>query len=451
MKWKPELIAGCIIGVSIAGFLVISWFLGHRTFDPTFEQVLIIIRHGFEGALVGGICDFIAVKSVYTAARDHFPSLRDNTTRIVIQDMVQVKEQIEQRSDLQQLLRNPEYQAQFVSAVQKFAPSTEGIETIVHDIWNTQIRPHLAQWMVDYKFEGTAKQFTTRHEINTDLFRQGAVELLKDVANQEEDNVQLVLRVRKLASDITLHDIGVPSEPAAVRHLLEKLYQQWSSLDPDADLENKPFWAKAGHTLLTQSIVAFSPAIAQKVQTTTLEDAFKPLLTEETLKDTLISLADKIEHPTQIEAFESNDDLLADIVSYWLVFVRAWEDLDSELRADIVDELIRIVETPALAMIVNQIWTLRMQLLEPERILEQEGTQAMLTTLSETIKSQASNIEQQSIKALQEQFDEMGQDNFVEMIRRNTQTRLDWIKVNGSGWGFVLGSVVGGLGMLLGH
>ena len=115
--------------------------------------------------------------------------------------------------------------------------------------------------MIDYKFEGTAKQFTTRHEINTELFRQGAVGLLKDVANQEEDNVQLVLKVRKLASDITLHDVGVPSEPAAVRHLLEKLYQQWTSLDPDADLDNKPFWAKAGHTLLTQSIVAFSPSL----------------------------------------------------------------------------------------------------------------------------------------------------------------------------------------------
>ncbi len=451
MKWKPELIAGCIIGISIAGFLVISWFLGHRTFDPTFEQFLVIIRHGFEGALVGGICDFIAVKSVYTAARDHFPSLRDNTTRIVIQDMVQVKEQIEQRSDLRELLTKPEYQEQFVAAVQQFAPSKEGIETVVHNIWNTQIRPHLSQWMIDYKFEGTAKQFTTRHEINTELLRRGAVELLKDVANQEEDNVQLVLRVRKLASDITLHDIGVPSEPTAVRHLLEKLYQQWSSLDPDANLEDKPFWAKAGHTLLTQSIVAFSPAIAQKVQTTTLDDAFKPLLTEETLKDTLLSLAEKIENPSQLEALDRKDDLLADIVSYWLVFVRSWEDLDTTLRTDIVDELIRIVETPALAMVVNQVWTLRMQLLEPTQILEQDGTKAVLTTLSETLKSQASNIEQQSIKALQEQFDEMGQDNFVEMIRRNTQTRLDWIKVNGSGWGFVLGAVVGSVGLLLGH
>ena len=451
MKWKPELIAGCIITISIIGFFIISWFLGHHTFDPTIEQGLIVLRHGFEGALVGGICDFIAVKSVYTAAREHFPSLRDNTTRIVIQDMVQVKEQIEHLSDLELLLSNPTYQGQFVTAVQQFAPSKDSITIVVHDIWTTQVRPHIAQWMIDYRFEGTAKQFTTRHEINTALLRKGAVELLRDVANQEKDNTQLVERLRKLASDITLHDIGVPSEPAAVRHLLEKLYQQWSSLDPDADLDNKPFWAKAGHTLLTQSIVAFSPAIAQKVQTTTLEDTFKPLLTEETLKDTLLSLAEKIEHPSQIEALESNDDLLADIVSYGMVFVRAWEDLDPTLRANVIDELIRIVETPVLSMIVDQVWTLRMNLLEPQIILEQEGTQAILTTLSDTLKSQAGNIEQQSIKALQTQFDEMGEDNFVEMIRRNTKTRLDWIKVNGSGWGFVLGALVGTVGLILGH
>ena len=52
MKWKPDLIAGFIIGISTAGFLVISWLLGHRTFDPAVEQGLIILRHGFEGAMV---------------------------------------------------------------------------------------------------------------------------------------------------------------------------------------------------------------------------------------------------------------------------------------------------------------------------------------------------------------------------------------------------------------
>ena len=221
--------------------------------------------------------------------------------------------------------------------------------------------------MIDYKFEGTAKQFTTRHEINTPLIREGCCRTIERCRKSRKGQYPTGPQLRKLASDVTLHDVGVPSEPAAVRHLLEKLYQQWTSLDPDANLESKPFWAKAGHTLLTQSIVAFSPAIAQKVQTTTLEDTFKPLLTEETLKDTLLSLAEKIEHPSQIEALESNDDLLADIVSYWLVFVRAWEDLEPALRADIVDELIRIVETPALEMIVDQVWTLRMHLLRTKR------------------------------------------------------------------------------------
>ena len=451
MTRKPEVIASCIIGISILGFLALSWVLGHQTLEPTTKQLLIVLRHGFEGAMVGGICDFIAVKSVYTAAKEHFPSLRDNTTRIVIQDMVQVKEQVEKRSDLTILLSRSEYQTQFVEAVQQLAPAKSEVETVVHNIWNTQVRPHLAQWMIEYQFEGTAKQFTTRHEINTPLFRTGAVELLRDVANQQEDNAQLVDKLRKLASDVTLHDVGVPSESAAVRHLLEKLYQQWSSLDPDANLEGKPFWAKAGHTLLTQSIVAFSPAIAQKVKTTTLEDTFKPLLTEETLRDTLLSLAEKIEHPSTLEAIEDNDDLLADIVSYWLVFVRAWEDLDPQLRADIVDELIRIVETPLLTMVVDQSWNFRMRLLNPDEILKQQGTQAILQTLSETIKAQATSIEQQSIAALQNQFDEMGEDNFVEMIKRNTKTRLDWIKVNGSGWGFVLGAIVGAIGLLLGH
>ena len=125
MKWKPELIAGCIIVCQYCRFFGHQLVSRTSTFDPTIKQGLIILRHGFEGAMVGGICDFIAVKSVYTAAREHFPSLRDNTTRIVIQDMVQVKEQIEHFADLRQQLSKPEHQEQFVTAVQQFAPSKE--------------------------------------------------------------------------------------------------------------------------------------------------------------------------------------------------------------------------------------------------------------------------------------------------------------------------------------
>jgi hypothetical protein len=451
MKLNPVYIASTIIGISIAGFLLISWMLGHTEFTPETEKLLIVLRHGCEGALVGGICDFIAVKSVYTAAREHFPSLRDNTTRIVVQDMIQVRKQVEDISNLEELLHNAQHQARFISAVEQFAPSKENLDQLLRGLWNEQLRPHIASWMINYKFEGTAQQFTTRHEINTDLFRQGAVELLRDVANQEKDNTQLVEKLRRLASDVTLHDVGVPSEPTAVRHLLEKLYSHWTSLEPDADVTEKPFFARMGHTLITQCIVGFSPAIAEKVKTINLEDTFSPLLTEETLKDTLLALAEKIEHPNTVESLADNHDLLADIVSYWLVFVRAWEDLAPALRTDIVEEIIRIVETPALELLTNQIWDLRMQLLTPEKLLEQEGTKALLTTLGDTLKEQAESIEQTSVQLLQQQFDDMGQDGFVDMLQRNTKARLDWIKVNGSAWGFALGSVVGIVGLFLAH
>ena len=37
----------------------------------------------------------------------------------------------------------------------------------------------------------------------------------------------------------------------------------------------------------------------------------------------------------------------------------------------------------------------------------------------------------------------MGADGFVDMLRSRTQRQLDWIKVNGSALGFVIGTVVG--------
>ena len=41
------------------------------------------------------------------------------------------------------------------------------------------------------------------------------------------------------------------------------------------------------------------PAIARKVQTTTLRDAIEPILSEEGLKSTLLSLADKLNENIQ--------------------------------------------------------------------------------------------------------------------------------------------------------
>ncbi len=100
---------------------------------------------------------------------------------------------------------------------------------------------------------------------------------------------------------------------------------------------------------------------------------------------------------------------------------------------------------------MQKVWSLRMQLINPTTILEQQSTRNILNTLGTALKEQAESIEQTSITLLQTQFDNMGQDGFVDMLQRNTKARLDWIKVNGSAWGFTIGAMVGVVGLLLMH
>ena len=92
-----------------------------------------------------------------------------------------------------------------------------------------------------------------------------------------------------------------------------------------------------------------------------------------------------------------------------------------------------------------------MQLLDPQAFLEKEVTRQLLDVIGGYLKEQSLAIEERSISLLQAEFDAMGADGFVDMLQRNTKRQLDWIKVNGSAWGFGLGSLVGLIGWLLEH
>ena len=66
-------------------------------------------------------------------------------------------------------------------------------------------------------------------------------------------------------------------------------------------------------------------------------------------------------------------------------------------------------------------------------------------TMTEKIEKKAESVENKAVEKLNEQFTAMGADGFVDMIQSRTQRQLDWIKVNGSGWGFLVGMIAGGL------
>jgi hypothetical protein len=69
----------------------------------------------------------------------------------------------------------------------------------------------------------------------------------------------------------------------------------------------------------------------------------------------------------------------------------------------------------------------------------------LIRILSTQIEAKADWVEAEAIKALQDQFDAMGAEGFVGMLQSRTQRQLDWIKVNGSGWGFLVGMIAGGI------
>ena len=442
-KMNPVYLASMIIVSGALGFIVLSWVLGNIDLEDSVRTTLIILRHGCEGAFVGGICDFIAVRNVYSTARRYFPGLRDNTTRIVVKDMIKVRQQLEDVSQIQEVLSSPEYQVQFVELLEEAFPSKDDVNHKIRDVWMQTLRPPLEDWLLNYTFKGTPRQFTERHQINTDIFRQTGGALLREVANQEDENALFVSHVRQLANDVNLHELGIPSEVEGVKHLLNKVWEQWKTLSEE---ENPNFWSRMEKTLAERVINSLSPAIAHKVQTTSLEDALSPFLSEEALQGSLIAFAEKIEEPSATELFTNNSDLLEDIVSYWFVFLHAWETLDEEYKREFIQEVMNIIEPSMMNWLTVQLWEMRTQLLSPQELLEREVTQQLLGVITQYLKEQSGQVEETSIALLQAEFDRMGADGFVTMLQKNTKRQLDWIKVNGSAWGFFLGLVVGIIG-----
>ena len=101
-------------------------------------KLMSVIRHGFEGAMVGCICDIIAVRNVYTKARDHFDPLVENESKAVVIDMIRLRTLIERFSRMDDL-QNEANQEWFRQQLQALIPSREGIEAELERFWQQSL------------------------------------------------------------------------------------------------------------------------------------------------------------------------------------------------------------------------------------------------------------------------------------------------------------------------
>jgi hypothetical protein len=445
MKIHPVYLASTIICVAVVGFFCISIALSLSSLSEFWVSVLKILRHGCEGAMVGGICDFIAVRMVYDTARQRFPSLRDNTARIVIKDMVDVRGLITDASKLRDFLIDNENQQYFVELLQDTLPDMEELEEVLEQFWHEELRTHIIKWMLELDVSFSVSVPEDRTEINFELFQMIGAKCLKYVADEEEENRNLVRNIEALSENISLDELGVPSDPEKVKELLQTIWEHWKKIGM---AEQGKLTKMLSNTLAPSVIERLGPAIARVVSTTSLKDAIEPILTEAVVKEVLINSAKKMEH-NELDFLEEAPRVFEDFLAYIGVFWRAWRNLPENDRLQVVEESLRLIEKPLLDWIRNAIWDLRSQLLTPEVLLEKRVAAQLLEKVSVHIHSQAESAEEKAIKTLQKQFEEMGADGFVQMLQNRTKEQLDWIKVNGSGWGFLLGSLAGIVELLL--
>lgn len=440
-KVNPSWLASAIIILAVIGFIFITVVLAEDTVKSSYLPFLKILRHGCEGALVGGICDFIAVRMVYETARKEFPSLRDNTATLVVKDMVKLREKVQDSSQIELLLSDPKMQIRFAGLVEDILPTQEDMRVELERVWREYLREDLIAWLIQGQFSHELQVHQKDNDINQEVFRTIGSKILRYVADEEEENRTLVKKIQALTQDVTLAEIGIPAEEEGIRHLLTAVWNSWRAM---GDFEERSVFGLG--KVSTFVIKAMATRSAPLVKTTTIKQVLGPLLTEKTVREGLLSFATKLEEESS--ASEKTNQVFDDFLGYSAVFLRAWDNIDVVEKVEVLDELFRIFEGQMLGHLSKALWDVRNQLLEPSSFLEKTWVRSLIRILSTQIEAKAEWVEAEAIKALQDQFDAMGAEGFVGMLQSRTQRQLDWIKVNGSGWGFLVGMIAGGITLL---
>ena len=438
---NPSILALCIILSAVIGFVISSWVIGLEGGSLTEINLLKVFRHGCEGALVGGICDFIAVRMVYETARKEFPKLRDSTANIVIKDMVKLRQKIQEASQLEDFLRDPQFQEQLIKLLQEFLPTEVVMRKEVENIWHNYLREDLIEWFLRAKFSTELQKHKENDDINQEVFRKIAAKILRQVADEEEENRILMKKIQDLTHDVTLKEVGIPAEEEAIKHLLSSIWESWKEI---GGVEERSVLGFGKVSNLVIGVLASRSA--PLVKKTTVQQILGPLLTEKTVREGLLAFAMKLEE--QPNSSEKTNQVFEDFVGYSAVFLRAWSNLEKEEKREVLDELFRIFEGRLISHLSIVLWDIRSQLLEPTTFLRKNWVQKLLHIISVKIEENADKVEDKAVIALNEQFGSMGADGFVDMIKSRTKRQLDWIKVNGSGWGFLVGMIAGGLTLL---
>jgi uncharacterized membrane-anchored protein YjiN (DUF445 family) len=137
-----------VAGTGLAGTMVLKHNL------PSLQTFLTILEHGFEGGLVGGLCDWFAVWKTYQAIEDDSAIVAEEIGKWVSRDLLDQKTL---QSQLDNIINNPASQTEIIKILDTYFDTQENTKKILDRLW-IKIENPVIDFIVNYNFSSSEIQ-----------------------------------------------------------------------------------------------------------------------------------------------------------------------------------------------------------------------------------------------------------------------------------------------------
>ena len=228
---KPAKLAYFLMGIALLLFVATGYLQGSAL--PAWATILLkIVHHGSEGALVGGVCDIIAVRNVYEKSKAQFNSLTQETSDLVVRNLIGVAELTKSTTALEQWLARPEAKEWITEQLEVWLPDRAELNEHLDLLWKDSLEDQVVQWLLDVNvhelllgsLEETSDDVSASQKVGllqSHLLRSVFAEELDQIADKEELAEAFVQSVRRIAAALTLEDLGVPAEPERMEETIQ--------------------------------------------------------------------------------------------------------------------------------------------------------------------------------------------------------------------------------------
>ncbi|MEC7986406.1 MAG: hypothetical protein VX278_14670 [Myxococcota bacterium] len=426
---KPAKIAYALLGVSCLSFGLILYF--QQGESGWLLLVLTMLEHGFEGAMIGGICDVIAIRQVYRKAEQQYTPLIEGVSKTVVQDMLRLRELANSGDDLREWIDKPENLVWFQEQIQSQVPQKHVLERLLNDIWEQQLQTEIVRWILKSDPRDFLHSSKKQGIMDQPIIRDVLADCMDTVAENEDLALKSMNQLRKVADSMTLVDLGVPADRQELDALARLIWERWSGLGRASSIQN---------FLADKVIKVLVPAMSERIEKMSLKDILEPTLQKEAIQTALRRGSNRIRIK---KGGDIPDELMESMLSYFDAYLEAWMLLDAAKREEAIEALVDRIKPLLFEVIIDAVWDMREAILHLENLEQHQWIKDLMMSIAQSLSENSGDIEKEAQSLLSQRLNELGAFGFRQMLQRRTQEPLDWIKVNGACWGFVLGCTAG--------